>query len=129
LDILPGWKTYLAALGLLCGAIYFALVEHDYPRAYEMFFAALAAMGLRNAVDRGPSVKSLLLPLLAFLCFAGFTSAQEIKPGLFIVHRNRFVPPQEERKIPAVLPAQVRVQPRSMIVPSNRRVVVSSNQC
>ncbi len=50
-DILPGWKTYLAAIGLLGLSVY-QLSVGDLAAAVQNFVAALAAFGVRNAITR-----------------------------------------------------------------------------
>ena len=47
--LLPGWKTYGAALGLLGLAIYQAS-QKEYQTAIQSFLAALGAAGLRSAL-------------------------------------------------------------------------------
>lgn len=51
LDALSGWKTYLAAAGLLGLAIY-QVSQGDYEHAMQSFMASLAAVGLRHAIAR-----------------------------------------------------------------------------
>lgn len=51
MDILPGWKTNAAAIGLL-GLTVYLFSTGDYAKAVETLFAALAAFGLRTAIDR-----------------------------------------------------------------------------
>lgn len=49
LDILKGFRTYLAAAGLLGLAVY-QFSEGQYETAAQSFLAALAAFGLREAL-------------------------------------------------------------------------------
>lgn len=51
MDVLPGWKTYLAAAGLLGLALY-QFSEGNAAGAWQSIMAALAAFGLRQAVAR-----------------------------------------------------------------------------
>lgn len=57
-DPLPGWKTYLAAAGLFCLAVYQVSqgVAHNDPSQYTLaiqsVMAAFAAFGLRQAIAR-----------------------------------------------------------------------------
>lgn len=51
LDLINGYKTYIAALGLLGLAIYQAS-QGQYDQAMQSFMAALAAAGLRNAIAK-----------------------------------------------------------------------------
>lgn len=51
LDVLPGFKTYIAALGLLGLGVY-QLSQGDYPSAVQSIMGALAAFGIRTAVKR-----------------------------------------------------------------------------
>lgn len=51
MNLIPGWKTNLAALGLL-GLAFFQLSTGDFFGAIQSFFAALAAFGLRSAVAK-----------------------------------------------------------------------------
>ena len=53
---LNGYKTYLAAAGLLGLAIYQAS-QGDYPAAVQSVLAALAAAGLRNAITTTAAAK------------------------------------------------------------------------
>lgn len=51
MDPFAGWKTYIAAAGLFGLAVYqFSLQE--YTQAYQSFMAAIAAFGLKKAIDR-----------------------------------------------------------------------------
>ncbi len=50
LTIAAGWRTYLAAAGLLGYALY-QVSNADYPGAWTSLMAALAAFGLRQAVS------------------------------------------------------------------------------
>ncbi len=52
MDVLPGWKTYLAAAGLLGLALY-QVTQNDFVNAFQSFMAALAAFGLKMAIERG----------------------------------------------------------------------------
>jgi hypothetical protein len=52
LKLLSGYKTYLAAAGLLGLALYQASTR-DYQAAIQSFMAALATAGLRNAISKG----------------------------------------------------------------------------
>ena len=51
LNVLNGYKTYLAAIGLVGLAIYQASTA-KYEQAVQSFLAALAAAGLRHAVAK-----------------------------------------------------------------------------
>jgi len=51
MDFLPGFKTNLAALGLAGLALYQFSIG-DYPAAVQSLMAALAAFGLRQAIQR-----------------------------------------------------------------------------
>ena len=46
---LSGWKTYLAAVGFLIVAGYYAY-QGQHEKAVEMFLLAMTAAGLRHAV-------------------------------------------------------------------------------
>lgn len=46
-----GWKTYAAALGLLGLAVY-QLTQGDYVNGLESLLAALAAFGIRHALEK-----------------------------------------------------------------------------
>lgn len=85
LDFAPGYKTYLAAVGMLAGAAYFAFAANppDYGRAYELLLGALAAFGLRQASDRTKPVVAILALLLVG---AGPAAASEfqIRPGFVV---------------------------------------------
>jgi hypothetical protein len=48
---LEGWRTYVAAFGLFGLAVYQFSLGH-FPEAYQSFFAALAAFGLRQAIAK-----------------------------------------------------------------------------
>ena len=51
LDLMNGYKTYIAAAGLLGMALYqFSLRQYD--QATQTFLSALAAAGLRHAVSK-----------------------------------------------------------------------------
>lgn len=52
MDILPGWKTYIAAAGLLGLALY-QFSKGDMNTAWQTLMAAIAAFGLRQAIARG----------------------------------------------------------------------------
>ena len=49
INVLSGWKTYLAAAGLAGLAVY-QVSQKDYTTAYTTFLAALAAAVLRSAI-------------------------------------------------------------------------------
>lgn len=49
--MLSGWKTYLAAGGLL-GLALWQLSQGDFEAASQSFLAALAAFGLRSAIAK-----------------------------------------------------------------------------
>lgn len=49
--MMTGWKTYLAAAGLVGLALY-QLSQGDYAAAAQSLMAALAAAGLRHAIAR-----------------------------------------------------------------------------
>lgn len=51
MDILAGWKTYIAAAGLLGLALYQA-TQQQYDQALQNFLAALAAFGIKKAIAR-----------------------------------------------------------------------------
>ncbi len=51
LTIGSGWRTYLAAAGLLGYALYQASTG-DYAAAWQSLMAALAAFGLRQAIAK-----------------------------------------------------------------------------
>lgn len=51
MNLLEGYKTNLAALGLLGLALY-QLSQGDLSSSVQSFFAALAAFGLRSAVAK-----------------------------------------------------------------------------
>lgn len=51
LDVLSGYKTYIAAAGLLGLAVY-QLSQGDLNGALQNLLAALAAFGLRSAIGR-----------------------------------------------------------------------------
>lgn len=48
-----GYKTYLAAVGLL-GLALWQFSQGEYPAAIQSFLAALAAFGLRHAIEKKP---------------------------------------------------------------------------
>ena len=49
INLLSGWRTYLAAAGLLGQALYLFSTA-SYPAAWASLMAALAAFGLRQAI-------------------------------------------------------------------------------
>ncbi len=49
---MDGKKTYIAAIGLLCGAIYTAITLKDYGNVSVLFLNALGLFGLRSAVAK-----------------------------------------------------------------------------
>jgi hypothetical protein len=51
LNVLNGYKTYLAAIGLVGLAVYQASTS-QYEQAVQSFLAALATVGLRHAVAK-----------------------------------------------------------------------------
>lgn len=51
ISVFGGWKTYLAALGLLGLAIY-QFSQGQIELAIQSLMAALAAFGLRQAIDK-----------------------------------------------------------------------------
>ncbi len=51
LNLLSGYKTYLAAVGLLGLAVYQAS-QSQFEPAFQSLLAALAAVGLRHAVAK-----------------------------------------------------------------------------
>ncbi len=51
ITLISGYKTYIAAAGLLGLAVYQAS-QADYASAYQSFMAALAAVGLRHAIAK-----------------------------------------------------------------------------
>ena len=51
LNLINGYKTYLAALGLVGLAIY-QFSQGTYDQATQTLLAALAAAGLRNAISK-----------------------------------------------------------------------------
>ena len=51
MNLLDGWKTYGAAIGLLGLAIY-QFSAKDYAAGLQSLFAALAAFGLRQAIAK-----------------------------------------------------------------------------
>lgn len=50
-DVLPGYKTYIAVVGLIGLALY-QISQGDYNGAVQNILAALAAFGLYNRVTR-----------------------------------------------------------------------------
>jgi hypothetical protein len=52
MDILAGWKTNLAAAGLL-GLSLYQFSQADLAGAWQSLMAALAAFGLKMAIARG----------------------------------------------------------------------------
>lgn len=55
-NFLDGWKTYLAALGLL-GLSFWQFSQGQFELGTQSFMAALAAFGLRQAIDKPVVVK------------------------------------------------------------------------
>lgn len=51
MDILSGYRTYIAAAGLFGLAVYQASLGH-YPDAIQSVMAALAAFGIRSAIAK-----------------------------------------------------------------------------
>lgn len=51
MDIFPGWKTYIAAAGLFGLAVY-QFSQGELGAAWQSLMAAIAAFGLRMAMDR-----------------------------------------------------------------------------
>lgn len=51
-NLLRGYKTYAAAIGLAALAVY-QFTQKDYPAAAQSLLAALAAAGLRSAIATG----------------------------------------------------------------------------
>ncbi len=51
LNLVNGYKTYIAAFGLFCLAGYQAS-QGDYTTAYQSLMLALTAAGLRNAIAK-----------------------------------------------------------------------------
>lgn len=51
LSFLDGYKTYIAGVGLIGLALY-QFSQGDYAKAAESALAGLAALGLRNAVEK-----------------------------------------------------------------------------
>jgi hypothetical protein len=49
---LEGYKTYIAAVLAIAGALYYITVEGDMEKGFELFVIALGLAGLRNAVGR-----------------------------------------------------------------------------
>ena len=54
LTLLSGYKTYLAAVGLMGLAVY-QVSQGQFETAYQSFMGALAAVGLRHAIAKQPS--------------------------------------------------------------------------
>jgi hypothetical protein len=50
-DLCPGWKTHMAAIGLVGLSIY-QLSQNDVQSAVQSFMGALAAFGVRVAIQR-----------------------------------------------------------------------------
>jgi hypothetical protein len=50
-NFLDGYKTYVAAAGLI-GLALFQFSSGDYPAAWQSMMAGLAAFGLKHAVSR-----------------------------------------------------------------------------
>lgn len=57
MDMLKGYKTNLAAIGLLCLAFY-EFSEGRIDMAMQSLMAALAAFGLRQAISNGSQSKA-----------------------------------------------------------------------
>lgn len=51
MDILSGYKTYVAAAGLVGLAVY-QFSQGHYPDAFQSLMAALAAFGIRSAMAK-----------------------------------------------------------------------------
>ena len=51
IDLFPGYKTYIAAFGLIGLSIY-QLSQNDVGPAVQSFMGALAALGVRVAIQR-----------------------------------------------------------------------------
>lgn len=51
MNILQGWRTYIAAAGLFGLAVY-NFSQGDYPTAWTNLMAAIATFGVRNAMAR-----------------------------------------------------------------------------
>lgn len=49
MNILSGWKTYIAGIGLVGLAVYQASISH-FSEAFNSLMLALAAFGLRSAI-------------------------------------------------------------------------------
>jgi hypothetical protein len=49
LDSLKGYKTYVAAVGLIGLSVY-QFSNNDFPNAYQSLMAGLAAFGIRSAI-------------------------------------------------------------------------------
>jgi hypothetical protein len=54
LNLLNGYKTYIAALGLVGLAVY-QVSQGEYDQAVQSFLGALAAAGLRSAIAKSNS--------------------------------------------------------------------------
>lgn len=54
LALINGYKTYIAGVGLGCLAVY-QITQGDLTGAYQSVIAALAAVGLRHAVEKAKS--------------------------------------------------------------------------
>ena len=54
LNLVSGYKTYIAAAGLAGLALYQASTG-DYPQAFQMLMSALTAAGLRSAIAKIPA--------------------------------------------------------------------------
>ncbi len=67
LAALDGWKTYLAAAGLVGLALY-QVSTADYLTAWQTFMAALAVLGIRHAVAKeGVKQEAILRQSLAIV--------------------------------------------------------------
>lgn len=52
MDILPGWKSFIACAGLVGLGVY-QISQNDLASAWQSFMAALAVYGVRMAAVRG----------------------------------------------------------------------------
>lgn len=57
MDMLKGYKTNLAAIGLLCLAFY-QFSQGSVDLAFQSLMAALAAFGIRQAITNGSQSKA-----------------------------------------------------------------------
>jgi hypothetical protein len=57
LNVLSGYKTYIAAAGLF-GLSLYQLSQGQYDQAGQSILAALAAAGLRSAIAKVPAAKA-----------------------------------------------------------------------